>query len=825
MQILQSALLTILKFSLVTLLITSCSILGLEEEEETTTSTSTESSTPTPTPTESDTIETTVAAVAGSGAIETNSTISIIAPKSSGSSSSRSYSRIGVNSIAAINVNTFSSSSDYNKDRASIFVYEESAQALQIVNSIMCQIAQSRPDLMLNAGAYKAQIDEEKCNKQVQDSQEGSGVDYVTWTVEASREENQPMVVKLWVPDDTDRDGTAESTTSAKLTVYHPANSTYPLGFFNLHFQSTNNSDGTENSKGFMRTLKKGEANILEFYYPINHNGTTLENAVRIEIQSDGSGKGRTQNLEWDQNGPTGNKMAYDIAFNENYFYKKKDGGNPACLNRNNFFETAWRNGVYTNSGTRVDINSGFPIKKTLNDKDYYGYVGYYGLWMPEINLSENETVTKLDFTDPSNNSDYRVKTYGGKLYKHTKQALTLSEIKNVPLYWNDQTDSNNQKRVFWNGTKLKYDATRCNSSGCQWQEIDEQELSLNSSNAPYGFWFWSQALGGDGRLDLTYGSDKEPLAPLDNATVIFHTREPVFPGDAVPPTLTCFHQCPEFGNLANGYDNGSQPSVYKQNIWSDNKTGATSGYIYSFSTDSEKMVLKDNESNSIVFNTSNENLEWGVFSGELIEDNSTNREAMVCDWDSSNTKICPWKARETLSHFYSWETGKNEWQKLSVLIDGSGNAVKFDPPMIVKYIRSSSKSNSGKDYNNAKFYLEYNSFGDLWGIPYFCTDLNGNPASCGYNTKWVNEFVIPAGTTVTKVGGGDPSVLDGTEFVVKPLEIEQAMKEVDGPTCAAVLSLGGVSLPDISGYTPPGIGSKPDVDGAPVVIAGVKKN
>jgi hypothetical protein len=320
--------------------------------------------------------------------------------------------------------------------------------------------------------------------------------------------------------------------------------------------------------------------------------------------------------------------------------------------------------------------------------------------------------------------------------------------------------------------------------------------------------------------LVLAYDSSNNLTALSSSTEVIFHTREPIFPGDAVPSTLTCFNRCPDYANLASGSEWGS-PSVYKEAIWIDNVSGSTTGYTYSFDNTASGMVLKDG-SNEIVFNPSNTNLEWGLFTGELFEDNSTNRQAMACDWDSS--KVCAWKAREKLSSFYSWETGKNDWQKLTVLVDGSGNPVKFDPPMMVEYIHSGTSSNTGKDYDGSKFYLEYGGFGNLWGIPYFCTDVNGNRADCGYNTRHVNEFVIPAGTTVKKAGGGDASVASGTEFVVKPLEVEQAMKQEPSSDACTGLSLGGVSLPDISDYTAPNIGSKPSVSGPPRVVAGSKK-
>ncbi|MEK9699659.1 MAG: hypothetical protein VW270_28030, partial [Candidatus Poseidoniales archaeon] len=158
----------------VSLLLTSCALIGLEEEEETTAASTTSTSTPS---SSTPTIQTTVDAVAGSAAIETNATVSVVAPKSSSSSSARSSMRVLGGPVAAIDVNSFSASSDYAKDATSIFVYEEAAQALQNVNGILCQIGQSRPDLMLNEGPYKAQVDENKCKDGGNDSRGGSGAE------------------------------------------------------------------------------------------------------------------------------------------------------------------------------------------------------------------------------------------------------------------------------------------------------------------------------------------------------------------------------------------------------------------------------------------------------------------------------------------------------------------------------------------------------------------------------------------------------------------------------------------------------------------------
>ena len=217
------------------------------------------------------------------------------------------------------------------------------------------------------------------------------------------------------------------------------------------------------------------------------------------------------------------------------------------------------------------------------------------------------------------------------------------------------------------------------------------------------------------------------------------------------------------------------------------------------------------------------------MFDNSTFDNDTTARQAdyaaLTCSWDT--TKLCPWQARGGLDTFYVWQTGTDDWQKLTVLVDSDNTSVTFDPPMIVKYTHSGTSSNSGKNYNDSSFYLEYGGFGDLWGVPSYCVSTTtGEKTSCADtsqgNVRWVNEFVVPATTVVTLAGGT-------TEYVVKPLEIEQTMPEASGEASdctGAGLSLGGVSLPSASDFVSPvsDIGTKPTVTGPPKIVGGEKK-
>jgi hypothetical protein len=214
------------------------------------------------------------------------------------------------------------------------------------------------------------------------------------------------------------------------------------------------------------------------------------------------------------------------------------------------------------------------------------------------------------------------------------------------------------------------------------------------------------------------------------------------------------------------------------------------------------------------------------MFDNATFDNDTSARQAAIaalqCYPSYDNNALCPWEARNAFSTYYTWETGPDAWNKLTVLVDSDNNSVKFDPPMVVKYTHSDNKSNSGKNYDNATFYLEYGGHGDLWGVPSFCVDTKtGEKVSCANDgtTRWVPEFVIKKASLVTQVKDGS------TQYLVKPLQIEQTMKKTSSASVCtdAGLSIGSISLPDSEPYSDPDIGERPTVEGPPAIVAGAK--
>jgi len=773
-----------------------------------------------------------VSAASGSSAISLSSKVSVVEPKSTASTNAPAY-----RTANAIDTSEFAATAEYNTDDTSTFVYEESADPLSLVNEILCQIKQGRPDLMMNEGNYKAQIDGNKCGTMTGDSQ-SNAPSYDMWIINGSRTEGQPMEMKAWVPQ-------TDGTIHANMKVYQPPSTDYPMGFFKMNFKKVG-TDGTEGMKGYMNTSKTSGGNAIEFYNPNEFNGQSLVYSVRANMNTDGTGSGVTSGFTYDGTGMK--SVSHKIAYNSDYFYKQKtlDGteSDAVCLDRNKYLTSAWRYGVYDSDGARVNVNSGFPITSTASDGTVYnGYIGYYGLWMPTAaGVSSGDTVKKMDFSNPdSEGTDYTVRTYGGKLLKYTKSTLTLDSIKGIPFTWWDQS-TGTENRVYWNGTDLRVNGQR--DSNWQWTDITDAKLDLTYAQAPYGFFFWSRALGGDGQIVLAYdsGFGQNPTYPTGTSSVIINTQSVVFPGDTVP-TLACYQDCLNPSTIATG-SAYSSPSIYLSDKWlgwdnsangwamgsgSHDNVSAPAPYTYTFTATTSGMVLQYGGTD-VVLSSANSNLSWGARSGILFDnstfDNDTSaRQAdfasLICSWDAN--KICPWQARGGLSTFYIWETGENDWQKLSLLESG-GTPVKFDPPMLVKYTHptTSTTSNSGKSYAGASFYLEYGGFGDLWGVPDYCVNTQtGARSDCAMDgsTRWVNEFVIAAGSAASNASNSS------TEYVIKPLEIEQTMQAASSASACtdAGLSFGDLTLPDSSLWSEPGIGDKPTVTGPPSIVSGDK--
>ena len=141
-----------------------------------------------------------------------------------------------------------SSSSDYYTDPANVYVQERSVEAFSTVNEILCMIAQTRYDAMLNQGPYKAQVDSNQCRGRdsassggQQSANQSSGANmpkYEMWTVESSRADNTaPQILKAWIHEPAE-DMEPEKVIRAKMVITSGVSASNPYGIFHIDFKA-----------------------------------------------------------------------------------------------------------------------------------------------------------------------------------------------------------------------------------------------------------------------------------------------------------------------------------------------------------------------------------------------------------------------------------------------------------------------------------------------------------------------------------------------------------------------------------------------------------
>jgi hypothetical protein len=128
-----------------------------------------------------------------------------------------------------------------------------------------------------------------------------------------------------------------------------------------------------------------------------------------------------------------------------------------------------------------------------------------------------------------------------------------------------------------------------------------------------------------------------------------------------------------------------------------------------------------------------------GVMSGVLF----VNLSDALCPGNASPATYCANQANSA-SVYYVWQTGPGSYNQFAALKDSSGTFVQFDAPLNVGFTVPAGAAYGS--YAGTSLTLQYDGFGNLWGIPSICTSPTTNlPASCNDRTALnVPQFIIP---------------------------------------------------------------------------------
>jgi hypothetical protein len=702
-------------------------------------------------------------------------------------------------------------------------------------------VRQSRYDAMLNRGPYRAQVDKNLCSNS-RSNASGAGQSsadqtsgatmprYENWVVDSSRASAaSPHIVRAWVHP-APNPNEPPQVIYARLVITEGADTAPPYGIFKTNFKALDPNDlRTVLYRGFLNAERAAADQVLLHFASEDKDSYVIDKAT-LDKKPDGSGGAGSAFRAESFPGTTPSATRFNLAYDTGLFLRTENSGTNVCFDRTMFTESAWRYGLYTTptdtsapAGTRVTRTSNFTVRKG----NVYGSIGYWGAWFPNgATVSDGDPVFRHDYAT-NTDTPYTVMQAGGKLKKYRKDIITLGDIRNIPLIW---FDPGTASLVVWTGADF-VKVARSGPDG-SWQTITPELLDL-SALGWVDLMFWSQSLSGSVIVKLPApgtgapGGDCTGSNPFDCTgrandaiPVVYFKESVVFPGDPVPGRLACFERCPDASALGTA-------TPFHADMSYQTVTPTLATYT-SYSFDQATMLLTESNGAPVTAATTTSPYENGITSGLLTEPTTTNLNLLACPWNSGAT--CAGMAWTVLPEFYAWETGPNSWNKFVTLKDGGGLAVRFDPPLQVRYTHSQTDPAAPDfKYDGTTFFLEYAGFGDLHGIPGKCVDIDtGADADCSQGStnkaiRWVPEFTIPsadAGGTLTELTDvGRPAVT----YFVKALEKEQRMAGRPVSDCGtAGLTTSAYVLPSMSSWIDPVIGPEPVVTAPPAVVGGV---
>lgn len=648
----------------------------------------------------------------------------------------------------------------------------DDTDALKMINDILGAMKDSGYENFVNRGPYKALV------KQVGESDQSQGGSSSTstnteslmeMTLEVSRWSNlSPMIIKIWVHED-DGPGGCSMLVKGYFEVFQGVSAEYPYGVLEAHFmglkldQNGNIVPGdplfnmamqisAEAGNVIVQFLDMGEEDVGPFTYQWDKRANIKAN--------DELTAGNAFVYAGETNDGTGlfEEETFYFAFNENYFKYQKEGEvNVEVEDKNDLDHKVYRYKLFDkDTGDAVVRNSGFPIRLPGGE---YAYIGYWGLWKPHgASVSHGDMVTRVD-----TNETYTLVNVRGKLTKHTKEQIVLSELTDVEIsVWDDGDDI----IVIWDGI-----------SSFQKIGIRDHQTGQVTYITPEVYTFdneweggWCEALS----AWLCLGG----LTPDNADTVNYHVEQTVNPTTAVNMFLYFWGFALDAPITQIDIDNAAaNQSAYF--------AGSPVEKTYYF--DALNLLLKEDDAfgDAMILgaelNLSGTEYEWGYWMSPLTEDGSY--DEFTC-WQIYEDDV-----------YYSWSSGPHDWNQFSTVKTAGGQYVAFDAPLRLNYTHATANDiNGDATHDGKKYSLEYDGF-DMH-IPWYFDDVED---------EWVPVFNLKDGTVMQDAN--NPTV----EYVVKGVEEELVMNEVTDP---ATLTLLETTLPIDTSIEPPTLTYKAEKTG-----------
>ena len=474
----------------------------------------------------------------------------------------------------------------------------------------------------------------------------------------------------------------------------------------------------------------------------------------------------------------------------------------------------------------------GFPIIATVEGASYFGFANYWGINLQGLDLNslpDAQPVLGLSVADqrPGNTNSYTLSKVGGKLTKWTQQVTTLDSLNKIPFtFMIDLTGlTDNAALTGFQNWQAQWDAStesfaitgtqQCSQNGCVTAPITPVAQVASHAFDNQAISGWADSYGGNINISPTG-------APHVSADAVnYYTQSTVVPG-SVSLALNCLSQCPTAASLAAYSAGNAQTSPFGNGTdqqWQRAPAANTVSYTL------EAGGLIDNTGGAaapVVLEQASQYpvgsmyAQSGINTGRLFDTPFTGGN---CAGVVPAGTVCE---PSDPASYYTWSTGPQQWSQSLWLSSGS-NAIAFDAPQNIAYTVPNDPAYGS--YAGVPILLQFNGFGNLYGIPGSCVDPGTNAAvPCNTpNARYVPQFSLPNGATMTLPAPSTPLIL-------KALSAEIRLKNLgsSASSACAAMTLSTVTPPTGGAHDPSSsadtayIGDKPAVSAAPKVIDGV---
>jgi len=716
------------------------------------------------------------------------------------------------------------STAPFYTDTPNEYVADQTAQGVGSLNMVLCIIGGMDMGDNVNVGPYIALVDVNHCNSQKGGGGSGAAgaTNFATAVVEVTRADNSsPMVGKVWMS--FTEQGVSRSV-YAYLNATASPSASPPYGTFRMDYIGKDAS-AVMQFNGFI----DAQPGLIKFF----ETGTNSSNtALAITTNSTTSGSG-SMNLSG---------SAFDFAYDSTNF-RRRDASADECFDRSrlNAHRSVWRYGTYSAAdGSRVDLaHPGFPIKATYQSQNYFGFANFWGINFEGLDLNaiaDANPIPSLTVSDQrtGNTNTYSLSKLGGKLTKWTQVPTTLNALDGIPFVFGaDLTGqtSNAGAVAGWanwvavwssaNGTLSITGQQVCGQNGCVATALaGNVTATVNPAffaAAPIAG--WSDSFGGNLVIPSV-----NLAAHVPNDAVYYYTQSTVLPGDpAAPATLYCLSQCPTMASIA-AFHAGSATDPWGNNTgqqWFDAQSTNTVTYTFGAGGLAESgtaIVLGHNGD----IPQGSSYLQGGVMTGRLFD---TQLVGEPCPAGAPQGASCVHVPANPQT-YYTWSTGPNQWNQSLWLTNASTSVVvAFDAPQNIPY--TVPPGSAYGSYAGKSILLQFNGFGNLFGIPGYCVDAGNNSAvDCSSpNSRYVPLFSIPD-NDLSMTLAGSPS----KPLIVKALDAEVRLADLGASLpsspCAA-MTLTPQTIPTGGTHDPSNsqdseyLGPQPAVSGNPKVVDG----